>query len=54
VSGFAATLKVTVPLPEPLEPLVIVIQLAELAAVHAQPPTAVTAKVPVPPFAGAA
>ncbi len=47
-------MKLTVPLPEPLDPLVIVIQLAEFAAVQAQPPTAVTAKLPVPPLAGAA
>ena len=50
----AATLKVTVPFPEPLDPLVIVIQLAEGAAVHAQPLPAVTLKDPVPPSAGAA
>jgi hypothetical protein len=49
----AATLKATVPLPEPLDPLVTVIQLAESVAVHAQPLPAVTANDPVPPPAGA-
>jgi hypothetical protein len=53
VLGFAATLKVTAPLPEPLDPLVIVIQLAESVAVHAQPLPAVTLKDPVPPSADA-
>ncbi len=53
VVGFAATLKLTVPLPEPLDPLVIVIQLAESVAVHAQPLPAVTVKDPVPPSAAA-
>jgi hypothetical protein len=45
---FAATLKLTVPLAEPLAPAVTVIQLAPLVAVHAQPDVVVTATVPVP------
>jgi hypothetical protein len=39
----AATLKPTVPLPEPLPPLVIVSQAALLVAVHAQALVVVTA-----------
>ena len=54
VPGFAATLNVTAPVPEPLDQLVTVIQAAELDAVHAQPPPAVTLKDPLPPSAGAA
>jgi hypothetical protein len=54
VVAFAATLKLTAPVPEPLDPLVIVIQLAESVAVHAQPLPAVTLKDPLPPSAGAA
>jgi hypothetical protein len=50
---FAATVKLTVPLPDPLAPLVIVIQAAESVAVHAHPPPAVTLNEPVPPAAGA-
>ena len=46
---FAATLKLTVPLAEPLDPPVTVTQLAPLVAVHAQPDVVVTAAVPVPP-----
>jgi hypothetical protein len=46
---FAATLKPTVPLPDPFAPLVTVIQLAPLAAVHGQPAVAVTVTEPVPP-----
>jgi hypothetical protein len=46
---FAAAVKVTVPLPEPLDPPVTVTQLAPLAVVHPQPDVVVTATVPVPP-----
>jgi len=45
---FAATLKPTVPLPEPVAPLVNVIQAALLAAVHAHPVATVTVLLPVP------
>ena len=45
----AATLNCTVPLPEPLLPCVTVIHGTLLAAVHGQPPGAVTATEPVPP-----
>jgi hypothetical protein len=48
---FAATLKLTVPLAEPLEPAVTVAQLAPLVAVQAQPVIVVTATLPVPPLA---
>ena len=51
---FAAALKVTVPLPEPLDPAVTVTQLAPLVDVHAQPVVVVTATVPVPPVAATA
>jgi hypothetical protein len=50
VDGFAATLNETVPLPEPLAPAVIVIQVALLAAVHAQPVAAVTLVDEGPPL----
>ena len=43
VDGFAATVNPTVPLVVPLLPLVTVIQLALLVAVHAQPLDVVTA-----------
>jgi hypothetical protein len=46
---FAATVKPTVPLPDPVAPLVSVIQGELLAAVHAQPVATVTLLVPVPP-----
>jgi hypothetical protein len=47
---FAATVKLTDPAPVPLEPLVTVIQLASLTAVHAQPDCVVTVTgPPVPP-----
>jgi hypothetical protein len=46
---FEETLKVTVPLPERLDPPVTVTQLAPLVAVHAQPDVVVTATDPVPP-----
>jgi hypothetical protein len=49
---FAATLKVTVPLPDPLAPLVTLIQLAPLVAVHAHPAPAVTEIEPLLPKAG--
>jgi hypothetical protein len=48
---FAATLKPTVPLPDPLAPLVRVIQAALLPAVHGQPVAIVTLLLPVPPDA---
>lgn len=50
-SAFAATAKSTLPLPEPLLPLVIVIQAALLDAVHAQPLLVVTAAVAALPAA---
>jgi hypothetical protein len=46
---FAGTLKLTVPLPERLDPPVTVTQLAPLVAVHAHPDVVVTATDPVPP-----
>jgi hypothetical protein len=46
---FAATLKLIVPLAEPLAPPVAVTQLAPLVAVHVHPGVVVTATVPVPP-----
>jgi uncharacterized protein YhhL (DUF1145 family) len=49
VAVFAATLNVTEPLPDPLEPAVTVIQLALLVAVHPHPVPAVTEIVPEPP-----
>ena len=48
---FAAALKFTVPLPEPLAPDVMVSQLTPLVAVHAHPVPAVTFVLPVPPVA---
>ncbi len=47
----APTEKVTVPLPDPLAPEVIPIQLSLLLAVQAQPLPAVTAIFPFPPEA---
>jgi hypothetical protein len=47
--GFTPTLNVTVPLPLPLNPDVIVTQPTLLAAVHGQPAVAVTDTLPVPP-----
>ena len=47
----AATEYCTVPLPEPLAPDVIVIQLALLVAVHAHPAPVVTPTMPDPPLA---
>jgi len=46
---FAAAVKLTVPFPVPVDPLVMVIQLALLAAIHSHPDCVVTATVPVPP-----
>jgi len=51
VDAFAVAEYVTVPFPEPLAPLVIVIQEASSVAVHPQPLPAVTATVAVPPAA---
>ena len=42
----------TVPLPEPLAPLVMLNQLADSVAVHVQPLGAVTVAEPVPPALG--
>jgi hypothetical protein len=47
----AAIVKLTVPLPLPVGPAVIVSQLTPGAAVHAQPLPAVTVTDPVPPLA---
>jgi hypothetical protein len=48
---FAATVKLTVPEPVPLAPLVTVIQFTLLAAVHAHPDCVVTVTgPPLPPF----
>ena len=52
VAEFAVTEYATTPLPFPVEPDVIVIQLALLVACHEQPEAAVIWMVPVP--AGAA
>jgi hypothetical protein len=49
--GFAAPLNPTVPLPDPLAPLVTVSQPALLVAAQAQPANAVTVLEPVPPAA---
>ena len=48
---FTPTLNPTVPLPDPVAPLVTVIHAALLAAVHAQPVATVTPLLPVPPDA---
>jgi hypothetical protein len=48
-SGFAATLKLTVPLPGPEAPEVMVIQAALLEAVQLQVGVVVTVTLPVPP-----
>jgi hypothetical protein len=45
---FALALKPTLPLPEPLAPLVTVSHDALLTAVHPQPPAALTVTVPDP------
>ena len=52
VVEFAATLNVTVPLPEPFAPPVMVIQLALLVAVHVHPVDVVTVNEPLPPLEG--
>jgi hypothetical protein len=49
---FAATVKLTLPFPDPLAPDVIVMKLAELVAVHVHPVPAVTGIVVLPPAAG--
>jgi hypothetical protein len=46
---FAAAVKLTEPFPVPLDPLLIVIQLALLTAVHVHPVCVFTETVPVPP-----
>ena len=51
VEVFAAAVKLTVPLPEPLEPAVIVTHPALLPAVHEHPAVVVTAALPDPPVA---
>lgn len=48
---FAATVKLTVPLPLPLLPALIVIQLSLLVAVHVQPAVVVIFELPLPPAA---
>jgi hypothetical protein len=50
-AGFAATLKAAVPLPDPVAPLVTLIQASLLTAVHAQPVATATPLLPVPPEA---
>ena len=52
VTLLAATLNVTVPLPDPLAPPVTTIQLALLAADQVHPAVVVTVIEPVPPAAG--
>jgi hypothetical protein len=49
-AGFAGAENATDPVPLPLAPLVIVSQLAPLVAVHAQPASAETDAVPLPPL----
>jgi hypothetical protein len=49
---FAATVNVTVPLPDPLAPPVTLIQLALLVAVQAHPAPAAIEIEPLPPDAG--
>jgi hypothetical protein len=51
VPVLAATLKPTVPDPDPDAPPVTVIHAALLTALHAQPAPAVTVLLPVPPAA---
>jgi hypothetical protein len=53
VVGLAENEYVTLPFPEPLAPLEIVIHETELDAVHAHPFADVTVTVPVPDAAGA-
>jgi hypothetical protein len=52
VLALASTLKLTVPVPDPLAPVVTVIHVAESVAVHAQPAPAFTLNEPVAPDAG--
>jgi hypothetical protein len=52
VPVFAATEKLMVPDPEPLDPDVIVIHAALLTAVHRQPSATFRPTLPVPPSAG--
>jgi hypothetical protein len=42
---YAASVKLTVPLPLPLAPLLMVIQVPERVAVHEQPAAAVTVRL---------
>ena len=51
VPVFPATVKATLPEPEPAAPAMTVIQAALLLAVHAHPAPAVTMLLPVPPSA---
>ena len=51
VAVFAATLKLTAPLPVPLAPFTIVIQGAPPLTAHTHPPVVVTATLPGPPAA---
>jgi hypothetical protein len=46
---FAATVNETVPVPLPFAPEVITMNAALLAAVHAQPASVVTVRLPAPP-----
>ena len=46
---FADTLKLTVPFPLPLAPMITVTHAALLVAVHEHPAAVVTATVPEPP-----
>ena len=48
----ASTVYLTVPLPVPLLPLVMVIQFAPVVAVHGQPDGVVTVTSPLPPSFG--
>ena len=50
--GLAATVKFTVPLPDPLAPAVTLIHAALLVAVQPQPLSAMTSTAPVPPVDG--
>lgn len=52
VPVLAAATNPVLPLPEPLAPLEMVIQVAALDAVQAQPVVVATVTMPLPPFAG--
>ena len=52
VAVFAATLSVTIPLPDPLAPLATLIQVALLRAVQPQPDPVVTDVLTDPPVVG--